>query len=69
MKRIVVLIDGTWDKEGITRKAPDGTVQQVYHHAGVGNGGGVDPENPRRSDTHGLKQIIREAYEARCMAL
>jgi uncharacterized protein (DUF2235 family) len=38
-------------------------MQQVYYHAGVGNRGGVDPENPRRSDRHGLKQIIREAYE------
>ena len=47
MKRIVILIDGTWDKEGTTgntnvaklgvnalikRRAANGTVQQVRYH-------------------------------------
>ena len=50
MKRIVILIDGTWDKEGTTgntnvaklgvnalikRRAANGTVQQVRYHDGV----------------------------------
>jgi uncharacterized protein (DUF2235 family) len=49
VKRIVILIDGTWDKEGTTgntnvakldvnalikRRAANGTVQRVRYHCG-----------------------------------
>src|SRR5262252_2889025 len=56
MKRLVILIDGTWNKEGVTdntnvakldfnklikRQAANGTIQSVHYHDGVGAYGDI----------------------------
>jgi hypothetical protein len=78
MKRIVVLIDGTWNKEGITgntnvarlqlsafikSRAADGTEQSVFYHSGVGSEGELLQRILGGAIGLGLKKIIKDAYE------
>jgi Uncharacterized alpha/beta hydrolase domain (DUF2235) len=77
MKRIVILIDGTWDKEGtsgntnvaklgvnalIKRRAANGTVQQVRYHDGVGAYGDVLKKILGGAVGLGLKKIVLDCY-------
>ena len=77
MKRIVILIDGTWDKEGTTgntnvaklgvnalikRRAANGTVQQVRYHDGVGAYGDIFKKILGGAIGLGLKKIVLDCY-------
>ena len=77
MKKIVILIDGTWDKEGTTgntnvaklgvnalikRRAANGTVQQVRYHDGVGAYGDIFKKTLGGAIGLGLKKIVRDCY-------
>jgi uncharacterized protein (DUF2235 family) len=77
MKRIVILIDGTWDKEGTTgntnvaklgvnalikRRAANGTVQQVRYHDGVGAYGDIFKKILSGAIGLGLKKIVLDCY-------
>jgi uncharacterized protein (DUF2235 family) len=77
MKRIIVLIDGTRNKEGegantnvakiaagafIKRQAAGGTAQNVHYHDGVGTEGGWLDWLLGGALGFGLKQIIKECY-------
>jgi uncharacterized protein (DUF2235 family) len=82
MKRIVALIDGTWNNEGsgaptnvakldsgikiqsfIRTTAPDGTLQRVHYHDGVGSDGDFAQRLLGGAIGLGLKKIIQEVYE------
>ncbi len=77
MKRIVVLIDGTWDYEGrgddtnvakidakrfILAKSAAGTPQICHYHDGVGTEGGLLTRFLGLAIGLGLKTIVRECY-------
>ena len=77
MKRIVILIDGTWDKEGTTgntnvanldvdnlikRQAANGTVQNVHYHDGVGAYGDIFKRILGGAIGFGLKKIVLDCY-------
>jgi uncharacterized protein (DUF2235 family) len=77
MKRIVILIDGTWDKEGTTgdtniakldlnrlikRQAANGTVQRVHYHDGVGAYGDIFKRILGGAIGLGLKKIVLDCY-------
>src|SRR6516165_10283543 len=77
MKRIVILIDGTWDKEGTTgntnvaklgvnalikRRAANGIVQQVRYHDGVGAYGDIFKRILGGAIGLGLKKIVLDCY-------
>src|SRR6516162_8105596 len=77
MKRIVILIDGTWDKEGTTgntnvaklgvnalikRRAANGTVQRVRYHDGVGAYGDIFKKVLGGAIGLGLKKIVLDCY-------
>jgi uncharacterized protein (DUF2235 family) len=77
MKRIVILIDGTWDKEDITgntnvakldliklikRQAANGTVQSVHYHDGVGAYGDIFKRILGGAIGLGLKKIVLDCY-------
>ena len=77
MKRIVILIDGTWDKEGTTgntnvakldvnalikRRAANGTVQRVRYHDGVGAYGDIFKKILGGAIGLGLKKIVLDCY-------
>jgi uncharacterized protein (DUF2235 family) len=77
VKRIVILIDGTWDKEGTTgntnvakldvnalikRRAADGTVQRVRYHDGVGAYGDIFKKVLGGAIGLGLKKIVLDCY-------
>jgi len=80
MKRVVVLIDGTWNKEGtgadtnvakldsgkktITQAFIDGTAQHVHYHDGVGSDGDLTQRLLGGAIGLGLKKIIQDVYEA-----
>ncbi len=77
MKRIIVLIDGTWNKEGTTgdtnvakldinslikRRATNGTVQRVHYHDGVGAYGDIFKKILGGAIGLGLKKIVLDCY-------
>jgi uncharacterized protein (DUF2235 family) len=77
VKRIVILIDGTWDKEGTTgntnvakldvnalikRRAANGTVQRVRYHDGVGAYGDIFKKVLGGAIGLGLKKIVLDCY-------
>jgi uncharacterized protein (DUF2235 family) len=77
MKRIIILIDGTWDKEGTTgntnvakldinalvkRQAANGTVQRVHYHDGVGAYGDILKRILGGAIGLGLKKIVLDCY-------
>ena len=76
MKRIVILIDGTWNKEGTTgntnvakvdinalikRRAANGTVQRVRYHDGAGAYGDIFKKILGGAIGLGLKKIVLAA--------
>src|ERR1700756_2992910 len=78
VKRIVILIDGTWDKEGTTgntnvakldinalikRRAANGTVQRVRYHDGVGAYGDIFKKILGGAIGLGLKKIVLDCYD------
>lgn len=78
MKRIVILIDGTWNKEGTTgnanvakldikalikRQAANGTVQRVHYHDGVGAYGDIFRKILGGAIGLGLKKIVLDCYD------
>ena len=77
MKRIIILIDGTWNKEGTTgntnvakwhvnalikRQAASGTFQRVYYHNGVGAYGDILKKILGGAIGLGLKKIVLDCY-------
>jgi uncharacterized protein (DUF2235 family) len=77
MKRIIILIDGTWNKEGTTgntnvakwhvnalikRQAANGTFQRVHYHNGVGAYGDILKKILGGAIGLGLKKIVLDCY-------
>src|SRR5262245_50652456 len=77
MKRIIILIDGTWNKEGTTGntnvakldlktlikgRAANGTVQRVHYHNGIGAYGDVFKKILGGAIGLGLKKIVLDCY-------
>jgi uncharacterized protein (DUF2235 family) len=77
MKRIIILIDGTWNKEGTTgntnvakldinalikRQAANGAVQRVHYHDGVGAYGDIFKKVLGGAIGLGLKRIVLDCY-------
>ena len=77
MKRIVILIDGTWNKEGTTGntnvakldiktlikcQAANGTIQRVHYHDGVGAYGHILKKILGGAIGLGLKKIVLDCY-------
>src|SRR6516164_7338554 len=77
MKRIVILIDGTWNKEGTTGntnvakldlktlikcQAANGTIQRVHYHDGVGAYGHILKKLLGGAIGLGLKKIVLDCY-------
>ena len=76
-EKIVILIDGTWNKEGTTgntnvakvdinalikRRAANGTVQRVRYHDGVGAYGDIFKKILGGAIGLGLKKIVLDCY-------
>src|SRR6516225_154982 len=77
MNRLVILIDGTWNKEGTTantnvakfdfnklikRQAANGTIQSVHYHDGVGAYGDIFKRILGGAIGFGLKKIVLDCY-------
>ena len=77
MKRLVILIDGTWNKEGTTGntnvakldlktlikcQAANGTIQRVHYHDGVGAYGHISKKLLGGAIGLGLKKIVLDCY-------
>jgi uncharacterized protein (DUF2235 family) len=59
MKRIVVLIDGTWNKEGAT-----GNTKRVHYHDGVGSEGDCFKRILGGAIGLGLSRSLRLEYQS-----
>jgi uncharacterized protein (DUF2235 family) len=77
MKRLVILIGGTWNKKSVTdntnvakldfnklikRQAANGTIQSVHYHDGVGAYGDIFKRILGGAIGFGLKKIVLDCY-------